>query len=182
MDCRPSRSSGGTLRPAHQPMLLPTSRRQPDHDRAASARGRRPCCKSAAAINRNLWADAAARRCAADPTSWEETMKQTRNLIGAVTLHLAAACGTLAAGITPGHAQTSQPGWVSVSACTPAGPLTPTNTNESCGSDILQPICPSSDDLRLFRCLRNGGSGSSGFEVMRPAADAASVSVGWSGA
>ena len=67
-------------------------------------------------------------------------MKQTRNLIGAVTLHLAAACGTLAAGITPGHAQTSQPGWVSVSACTPAGPLIPTNTNESCGSDILQPI------------------------------------------
>lgn len=42
--------------------------------------------------------------------------------------------------------------------------------------------CPSSDDLRLSRRLRNGGSGSSGFEVMRPAADAASVSVGWSGA
>jgi hypothetical protein len=42
--------------------------------------------------------------------------------------------------------------------------------------------CPSSDDLRLFSFLRNGGSGSSGFEVMRPAADAASVSAGWSGA
>ena len=42
--------------------------------------------------------------------------------------------------------------------------------------------CPSSDDLRLLRRLRNGGSGSSEFEVMRPAADAASVSVGWSGA
>ena len=36
-------------------------------------------------------------------------------------------------------------------------------------------VCPSSDDLRLFRRLRNGGSGSSGFEVMRPAAGAASV-------
>ena len=42
--------------------------------------------------------------------------------------------------------------------------------------------CPSSDDLRLFRRLRNGGSGSSGFEVMRPAAGAASVCAGWSGA
>ncbi|MBN9469204.1 MAG: hypothetical protein J0J10_10570 [Bosea sp.] len=42
--------------------------------------------------------------------------------------------------------------------------------------------CPSSDDLRLFRCLRNGGSGSSGFEAMRPADDAASVFSGWSGA
>lgn len=44
----------------------------------------------------------------------------------------------------------------------------------------LHIVCPSSDDLRLFRRLRNGGSGSSGFEVMRPAADAASVSAGWS--
>ncbi|MGY6250119.1 hypothetical protein ACXIUS_21655 [Bosea thiooxidans] len=42
--------------------------------------------------------------------------------------------------------------------------------------------CPSSDDLRLFRCLRSGGSGSSGFEAMRPAGDAASVFAGWSGA
>ncbi len=42
--------------------------------------------------------------------------------------------------------------------------------------------CPSSDDLRLFRRLRNGGSGSSGFEVMRPAAGAASVCAGLSGA
>lgn len=42
--------------------------------------------------------------------------------------------------------------------------------------------CPSSDNLRPFLFLRNGGSGSSGFEVMRPAADAASVSPGWSGA
>ena len=39
----------------------------------------------------------------------------------------------------------------------------------------LYGVCPSSDDLRLFRRLRNGGSGSSGFEVMRPAAGAASV-------
>lgn len=67
-------------------------------------------------------------------------MKQTRYLIGVAALHLAAACGSLAAGIAPGHAQASQPGWVSVAACTPAGPLIPTNTNESCGSDILQPI------------------------------------------
>ncbi len=43
-------------------------------------------------------------------------------------------------------------------------------------------VCPSSDDLRLFRRLRNGGSGSSGFEVMRPAAGAASVCAGLSGA
>ncbi len=42
--------------------------------------------------------------------------------------------------------------------------------------------CPSSDNLRLFSFLRNGGSGSSGFEVMRPAADAASVCAGLSGA
>lgn len=42
--------------------------------------------------------------------------------------------------------------------------------------------CPSSDDSRLFRCLRNGGSGSPGFEAMRPAGDAASVFGGWSGA
>ena len=42
--------------------------------------------------------------------------------------------------------------------------------------------CPSSDDLRLFRCLRSGGSGSSGFEVRRLATGAASVFSGWSGA
>ncbi|MCR4524471.1 ParB/Srx family N-terminal domain-containing protein [Bosea sp. 47.2.35] len=48
------------------------------------------------------------------------------------------------------------------------------------GGELAQMVCPSSDDLRLFRRLRNGGSGSSGFEVMRPAADAASVSAGWS--
>ena len=41
--------------------------------------------------------------------------------------------------------------------------------------------CPSSDDLRPFRRLRNGGSGSSAFEAMRPAGDAASVFAGWSG-
>uniref|UniRef100_A0A9E7ZZ15 Acyl-CoA thioesterase n=1 Tax=Bosea sp. NBC_00436 TaxID=2969620 RepID=A0A9E7ZZ15_9HYPH len=35
--------------------------------------------------------------------------------------------------------------------------------------------CPSSDDLRLISDLRSGGSGSSGFEVMRPATGAASV-------
>lgn len=43
----------------------------------------------------------------------------------------------------------------------------------------VSPDCPSSDDLRLFSFLRNGGSGSAGFEVMRPAGDAASVCVGW---
>jgi len=42
-------------------------------------------------------------------------------------------------------------------------------------------MCPSSDDLRPFWFVRNGGSGSSGFEAMRPAGDAASVFVGWSG-
>ncbi len=31
-------------------------------------------------------------------------------------------------------------GWITVSACAPAGPLIPTNTTESCGSDVLQPI------------------------------------------
>lgn len=67
-------------------------------------------------------------------------MKQTRFSIGVAALHFAAACGTLMAGISLGHAQAPQPGWVTVSACTPAGPLIPTNTNESCGSDILQPI------------------------------------------
>ncbi|ABA04754.1 TOPRIM protein [Nitrobacter winogradskyi Nb-255] len=41
--------------------------------------------------------------------------------------------------------------------------------------------CPSSDELRLFRGHGNGGSGSSGFEVRRPAGDAASVFGGWSG-
>ncbi|MCZ8036378.1 MAG: response regulator [Novosphingobium sp.] len=49
-------------------------------------------------------------------------------------------------------------------------------------TDRVLGLCPSSDDLRLLRRLRNGGSGSSGFEVMRPAGDAASVSAGWSGA
>ena len=48
-------------------------------------------------------------------------------------------------------------------------------TPENLIMDALEFNCPSSDDLRLFRCLRNGGSGSSGFEVMRPATGAASV-------
>ena len=34
--------------------------------------------------------------------------------------------------------------------------------------------CPSSDDLRPIRHFENGGSGSSGLEFRRPAADAAS--------
>ncbi|MGO4740167.1 ABC transporter substrate-binding protein [Bosea sp. 2KB_26] len=66
-------------------------------------------------------------------------MKQSRFLVGAA-LQAAAMVGALAAGTTAGQAQTSQPGWVSVSACTPAGPLIPTNTTETCGSDVLQPI------------------------------------------
>lgn len=57
-------------------------------------------------------------------------------------------------------------------------------TNATCvrDHDMARRLCPSSDDLRLFRRLRNGGSGSSGFEVMRPAAGAASVCAGLSGA
>ncbi len=50
------------------------------------------------------------------------------------------------------------------------------------GAEGVGNVCPSSDNLRLFSFLRNGGSGSSGFEVMRPAADAASVCAGLSGA
>lgn len=49
-------------------------------------------------------------------------------------------------------------------------------------NQVYLTYCPSSDDLRLFRRLSNGGSGSSGFEVMRPAAGAASVCAGLSGA
>ena len=45
-----------------------------------------------------------------------------------------------AAGGAPVLAQQSGEGWVSVSACVPAGPLVPTNTNESCGSDVLAPL------------------------------------------
>lgn len=62
-------------------------------------------------------------------------MKQNR-----ISLGIATALAALATSISPGHAQASQPGWVTVAACTPAGPLIPTNTTESCGSDVLQPI------------------------------------------
>ena len=48
--------------------------------------------------------------------------------------------------------------------------------------DTTPEQCPSSYDLRLLSGLLNGGSGSSWFEVRRPAADAASVFGGWSGA
>ena len=37
-------------------------------------------------------------------------------------------------------AAAAEQGWITVSACAPAGPLIPTNTTESCGSDVLQPI------------------------------------------
>ena len=39
--------------------------------------------------------------------------------------------------------------------------------------------CPSSDDLRLVRRFAKGGSGSSGLEFKRPAADAASGDLRW---
>ncbi len=48
--------------------------------------------------------------------------------------------------------------------------------------NLASKSCPSSDDLRLIAGLRNGGSGSSGIEAMRPATGAASVFSGWSGA
>ena len=37
--------------------------------------------------------------------------------------------------------------------------------------------CPSADNLRLVRCFEKEGSGSSGLEFRRPAADAASVGL-----
>lgn len=57
-----------------------------------------------------------------------------------ISLGIATTLAALAASISAGHAQASQPGWVTAAACTPAGPLIPTNTTESCGSDVLQPI------------------------------------------
>ena len=39
--------------------------------------------------------------------------------------------------------------------------------------------CPSADDLRLIRRFEKGGSGSSGLEFKRPAADAASGGLRW---
>ncbi|GAA0616004.1 ABC transporter substrate-binding protein [Paenochrobactrum glaciei] len=39
-----------------------------------------------------------------------------------------------------GAVSAAEPGWISISACVPAAPLIPTNTNERCGSDVLQPI------------------------------------------
>jgi putative tryptophan/tyrosine transport system substrate-binding protein len=43
----------------------------------------------------------------------------------------------------------------------------------------LDHICPSSDDLRPIRRFEKGGSGSSGLEFKRPAADAASGGLRW---
>ena len=40
-------------------------------------------------------------------------------------------------------------------------------------------MCPSADDLRLIRRFEKGGSGSSGLEFKRPAADAASGGLRW---
>jgi hypothetical protein len=47
------------------------------------------------------------------------------------------------------------------------------------GEDIAE--CPSSDDLGHFVSVRKGGSGSSRFDVMRPAGDAASGGLRWFG-
>jgi uncharacterized protein len=44
---------------------------------------------------------------------------------------------------------------------------------------MLLPHCPSADDLRLSRRFEKGGSGSSGLEFKRPAADAASGGLRW---
>ena len=43
----------------------------------------------------------------------------------------------------------------------------------------FQKKCPSSDNLRLVRRFEKGGSGSSGLEFKRPAADAASGGLRW---
>jgi hypothetical protein len=57
--------------------------------------------------------------------------------------------------------------------------------NECTGSSILNcpclevEICPSSGDLRPIRRFEKGGSGSSGLEFKRPAADAASGGLRW---
>ena len=47
-------------------------------------------------------------------------------------------------------------------------------------SDLsMRLTCPSADDLRLIRRFEKGGSGSSGLEFKRPAADAASGGLRW---
>ena len=46
-------------------------------------------------------------------------------------------------------------------------------------SDIISKECPSANDLRLIRRFEKGGSGSSGLEFKRPAADAASGGLRW---
>jgi oligopeptide transport system substrate-binding protein len=50
------------------------------------------------------------------------------------------ALAALAATPYPAMAQPAQPGWISTSACAPAVALIPTNTSESCGSDVFAPI------------------------------------------
>ena len=42
-----------------------------------------------------------------------------------------------------------------------------------------EPGCPSSNALRLWRSVANGGSGTSGLNVMRPGGGGASVADGW---
>lgn len=65
-------------------------------------------------------------------------MTKSRNLLAAITAGTLAGISVLSA--STALAQTSEPGWITVSACAPAGLLIPTNTNESCGSDVMQPI------------------------------------------
>ena len=45
--------------------------------------------------------------------------------------------------------------------------------------NLLPAYCPSANDLRLIRRFEKGGSGSSGLEFKRPAADAASGGLRW---
>jgi hypothetical protein len=45
--------------------------------------------------------------------------------------------------------------------------------------DYYSAECPSADNLRLVRRFEKGGSGSSGLEFKRPAADAASGGLRW---
>lgn len=64
-------------------------------------------------------------------------MKHTQKWLAALS---AATLMTAATGMAPAMAQQTPEGWISVTACAPAAPLIPTNTTESCGSDVLDPI------------------------------------------
>jgi oligopeptide transport system substrate-binding protein len=64
-------------------------------------------------------------------------MRQTQKTWTALA---AATVMTTFGGTAPLLAQMAPEGWISVSACAPAGPLIPSNTTEGCGSDVLNPI------------------------------------------